>query len=92
MDHGHGDSLPRMGLCQPSTSCTFTRLKDGHLAGANRWKRATAGWDVFRGAVALAEHCTSAPLTLPPPRAMLNCRTACSSGDSPEAAVASAPI
>jgi hypothetical protein len=92
MDHRHRDALPRMRLCQPSMSCTFTRFKDGHLAWAYRWKRANRGWDAFRGAVALAEHCTSAPLTLRLPGAMLNCRTHCGAGDSPAAAVASAPM
>src|SRR5712692_10812245 len=29
-----------------------------------RWKRAATGWEAFWGAVALAEHCPSAPLTL----------------------------
>src|SRR5882672_2495567 len=37
-----------------------------------RSKQAATGRGVFEGAVALAEHCTSAPLTLLLPRAMLN--------------------
>src|SRR6202795_4505377 len=64
----------------------------GYPVYITRWKRATTGWDTLRSAVALAEHCTSAPLTLPPPGAMLNCRTHCGSGDSPEAAIVSAPM
>src|SRR6266550_3712045 len=89
--HFSGNCGGRLPICLDGSSHSLSALLLRTIY-ITRSKNAATGGDAFGGAVALAEHCTSAPLTLLLPGSYVESSTLSGSGGSPVAEIAPAPI